>query len=175
MPSSDNISWDYSQIASLPTEMARALVFLACWLVAASGFIHSPATRLVGRQQVAPLPMELELNTATYIGMFVVTIVPSIAFVKFVGDASDASRGSLSAETKEKFTKSMMEQPGANLSLPTSEEEALKKAIAKAYIQDKDVDVAVLEEKLRKRAQWRKEAMASSKGRVSEDVDEEGW
>ena len=68
----------------------------------------------------------------------------------------------------------MMEQPGANLALPTSEEEALKKAIAKAYIQDKDVDVAVLEEKLRKRAQWRKEMMLEQKGKFPE-VDEEGW
>jgi hypothetical protein len=36
----------------------------------------------------------------------------------------------------------MMEQPGQNWALPTSEEEQLKKQIAKAYMQDKDVDVA---------------------------------
>lgn len=72
----------------------------------------------------------------------------------------------------------MMEQPGANLSLPTSEEEALKKQIAKAYLQDKDVDVAVLEEKLRKRAQWRKEMIAqrtvASRNRSNQE-DDEGW
>lgn len=69
-----------------------------------------------------------------------------------------------------------MEQPGANLSLPTSEEEAIKKQIAKAYIQDKDVDVAVLEEKLRKRAQWRKEMMAQAKANANSlSEDDEGW
>lgn len=139
-------------------------------LIAGSRMLTAAARRKYSALQM----IELEANTATYVGMFVLTIVPSLAFVKFVGDASDASRGSLSAETKQRFTKSMMEQPGANLSLPTNEEEALKKAIAKAYIQDKDVDVAVLEEKLRKRALWRKEAMAASRGKV-EEVDEEGW
>lgn len=69
----------------------------------------------------------------------------------------------------------MMEQPGANFALPTSEEEALKKQIAKAYMQDKDVDVAVLEEKLRKRAQWRKEMMAQAKNTASSTEDEDGW
>ncbi len=70
----------------------------------------------------------------------------------------------------------MMEQPGANFAIPTSEEEELKKQIAKAYMQDKDVDVAVLEEKLRKRAQWRKEVLAQRK--MSSNVnteDEDGW
>jgi hypothetical protein len=72
----------------------------------------------------------------------------------------------------------MMEQPGANLQLPTSEEEALKKQIAKAYLQDKDVDVAVLEEKLRKRAQWRKEMLAQAKmnnNDKSTTSDDDGW
>ena len=69
-----------------------------------------------------------------------------------------------------------MEQPGANFNLPTSEEEALKKQIAKAYIQDKDVDVAVLEEKLRKRAQWRKEMMAQAKtNSANQSEDDDGW
>lgn len=69
-----------------------------------------------------------------------------------------------------------MEQPGANLSLPTSEEEAIKKQIAKAYMQDKDVDVAVLEEKLRKRAQWRKEMMAQQRSSANAPADDdEGW
>jgi hypothetical protein len=70
----------------------------------------------------------------------------------------------------------MMEQPGANFAIPSTEEEDLKKQIAKAYLQDKDVDVAVLEEKLRKRAQWRKEVLAQRK--VSPNVnteDEDGW
>jgi hypothetical protein len=82
----------------------------------------------------------------------------------------------MSEETKERFKKAMMEQPGQNFAIPTSEEDDLKKQIAKAYIQDKDVDVAVLEEKLRKRAQWRKEVMAQ--GRKDAQVvseDEDGW
>ena len=119
--------------------------------------------------------IELEANTATYAAMFVATIIPSLAFVKFVGDQADSSRGSLSKETQDRFKRSMMEQPGANLSCPTSEEEALKKQIAKAYMQDKDVDVAVLEEKLRKRAQWRKEMMAQAKNQAANEVDEDGW
>lgn len=69
-----------------------------------------------------------------------------------------------------------MEQPGANFALPSDEEEALKKQIAKAYMQDKDVDVAVLEEKLRKRAQWRKEMMAQAKSNNAiANEDEDGW
>ena len=50
----------------------------------------------------------------------------------------------------------------------------LKKQIAKAYMQDKDVDVAILEEKLKKRAQWRKEMMASAKANA-DITDEDGW
>lgn len=71
----------------------------------------------------------------------------------------------------------MMEQPGSNFALPTSEEEALKKQIAKAYMQDRDVDVAVLEEKLRKRAEWRKEMMAQAKASQNNpsDPEDEGW
>lgn len=142
-----------------------------------SGFGRSSASgRAMTKCPKTKLNMlfEGELGSTEYGILFVATIIPSLAFVKFVGDASDSSRGSLSQETQEKFRRSMMEQPGANLSLPTSEEEALKKAIAKAYMQDKDVDVAVLEEKLRKRALWRKEMMQEQKGKVQE-VDEEGW
>jgi len=40
-------------------------------------------------------------------------------------------------------------------------------------MQDKDVDVAVLEEKLKQRAQWRKELQANAKA-ISEE-DEDGW
>jgi len=40
-------------------------------------------------------------------------------------------------------------------------------------MQDKDVDVAVLEEKLKKRAQWRKEMQASAQAVAEEDED--GW
>ena len=117
----------------------------------------------------------MEMNTQTYIALAVVTLLPSLAFVKFVGDAADTSRDKLSEETKANFKKSMMSQPGDNLALPTSEEEALKKAVAKAYMQDKDVDVAVLEEKLRKRAQWRKEVMAQQKKGALDMEDEDGW
>ena len=91
---------------------------------------------------------DVEMGPTTYAALAVVTLLPSLAFVKFVGDAADTSRDNLSEETKELFKRSMMDQPGRNLALPTSEEEALKKAVAKAYMQDKDVDVAVLEEKL---------------------------
>ena len=44
-------------------------------------------------------------------------------------------------------------------------------------MQDKDVDVAVLEEKLRKRVQWRKEMMAQSRTKDTKavNVDEDGW
>lgn len=72
----------------------------------------------------------------------------------------------------------MMEQPGANFAIPTTEEDDLKRQIAKAYMQDKDVDVAVLEEKLKKRAQWRKEVLAQAKSKSateSTNVDEDGW
>lgn len=97
--------------------------------------------------------------------------------VKFVGDAADQSRGSLSEETRERFRKAMMEQPGQNLAIPTSEEEEIKKQIAKAYMQDKDVDVAVLEEKLRQRAAWRKEFLAQQRKEAEalQNEDEDGW
>ena len=68
-----------------------------------------------------------------------------------------------------------MEQPGANFALPTNEEEALKRQIAKAYMQDKDVDVAVLEEKLKKRAEWRKEMLQKSRTDAKNMLDDEGW
>ena len=40
-------------------------------------------------------------------------------------------------------------------------------------MQDKDVDVAVLEEKLKKRVQWRKEMQAQAQAVTAEDED--GW
>ena len=81
--------------------------------------------------------IEIQLNTATYVGIAVATMIPSLAFgihihppnlilskpnlklthlyefllVKFVGDKADSSRGSLSDKTKEKFKRAMMEQP----------------------------------------------------------------
>jgi hypothetical protein len=120
--------------------------------------------------------IELEANTATYVGMFVVTMIPSLAFVKFVGDAADGSKDKISEETKQRFKRTMMEQPGRDWALPTSEEEQLKKEIAKAYMQDKDVDVAILEEKLKKRAEWRKEMVMQAKVKTQEILeDEDGW
>ena len=120
--------------------------------------------------------IEIEANSYTYGAMFLATMIPSIALVKFVGDQADTSRGSLSEKTKTKFVKQMLEQPGRNLQLPTSEEEALKKQVAKAYMQDKDVDVAILEEKLRLRAQWRKEMIEKQKADASIALtDEDGW
>jgi hypothetical protein len=72
----------------------------------------------------------------------------------------------------------MMEQPGANFALASAEEEEIKKMIAKAYMQDKDVDVAVLEEKLRTRVRWRKEMQAKKAAKAlstDEVVDDDGW
>ena len=100
-------------------------------------------------------------------------MVPSLAFVKFVGDQADQSKEKLSEKQKMLFKKRMMETPGTNVGV-TSEEEAIKKQIAKAYMQDKDVDVAVLEEKLRLRAQWRKEILAQQK-ELATSEDDDGW
>ncbi len=133
--------------------------------------VHSSS--LVSRNSLKM--MEIELNSATYAGIFAAMMIPSLAFVKFVGDAADNSREDMSEETKARFKAAMMEQPGQNLALPTNEEEQLQKAIAKAYMQDKDVDVAVLEEKLRKRAQWRKEMMAQQASSMASLEDEDGW
>ena len=119
----------------------------------------------------------LDGSPSTYVGLFLVTLVPSLAIVKFIGDSADDSRGNLSDKTKKDFKRRMMQQPNLNLSIPTTEEEELKKQIAKAYMQDKDVDVAVLEEKLRKRAQWRKELMMEKRAEsqsLSSD-DDDGW
>ena len=117
----------------------------------------------------------IELNTSTYIALGALTVIPSILFVKFIGDAADSSKDNLSDETRRKFKKSMMENPATNLSVLSSEEEMLKKQIAKAYQQDKDVDVAILEEKLKKRAQWRKEMMTAAKANADSMTDEDGW
>jgi len=110
-----------------------------------------------------------------YGGMLFATVVPSLIFVQFVGKSADTSRGSLSEEAEKKFKKRLM-QTSPNLSLPSSEEEQLKMQIAKAYQQDKDVDVAVLEKKLRERAQWRKEMMAQRATKAQAALeDEDGW
>lgn len=119
--------------------------------------------------------IELDGSPTTYGILFAVTMIPALAFVKFVGDKADTSRGSLSEKTQTEFKKRMMQQPNLNLTIPSSEEEDLKKQIAKAYMQDKDVDVGVLEERLRKRAQWRKEMMTQARRESAESVDDEGW
>lgn len=49
--------------------------------------------------------------------------------MKFIGDQADNSRGSISDETKEKFKKAMMEQPGANFAIPSTDEEDIKKQV----------------------------------------------
>ena len=158
--------------------MASHILILVVFLVfvaTMSAFSPSGMSRF-GRSSSKSLQMfEVEMGPSVYAGLAVLTMIPSLAFVKFVGDAADSSRDNLSEETKAQFKRSMMDQPGANLALPTNEEEALKKAVAKAYVQDKDVDVAVLEEKLRKRALWRKEMMAQQKAGVDDIEDEDGW
>eukprot|EP01031_Cornospumella_fuschlensis_P026325 gene26325-31801_t len=124
--------------------------------------------------------IEFQGDTASYVGIFVATLIPSLLLVKFVGDSADESRDKVSEKTRDKFRKAMMEQPGANFALPTSEEEAIKRQIAKAYMQDKDVDVAVLEKQLRERVEWRKEMMKERKAAASTSSaagagDDEGW
>lgn len=124
--------------------------------------INTPVPSRATHSKTSSLKM-VDDQTLVYGSIIIFTLLPSLIFVKFVGDAADSSRGSLSDKTKETFKRKMMQQPGINLGIPTTEEDALKKQIAKAYMQDKDVDVAVLEEKLKKRAQWRKEMMAQSR------------
>eukprot|EP00607_Mallomonas_marina_P007204 CAMPEP_0182416648 /NCGR_PEP_ID=MMETSP1167-20130531/1019_1 /TAXON_ID=2988 /ORGANISM="Mallomonas Sp, Strain CCMP3275" /LENGTH=126 /DNA_ID=CAMNT_0024589619 /DNA_START=162 /DNA_END=542 /DNA_ORIENTATION=+ len=119
--------------------------------------------------------IELEANTATYVGMFVATMIPSLVLVKFIGDSADKSRDSISDEQKEKFKKAMMETQGVNLGAISTEEDAIKKRIAQAYMQDKDVDVAVLEQKLRDRAKWRRELQEETKNAGQGGEDEDGW
>lgn len=154
----------------------RSLVLFIILSTSEAFHVVPVASRYSKRTSPSLKMIEIEANALTYTAMFVATIIPSIAFVKFVGDRADSSRGSLSDETKQRFVKAMMEQPGANFALPTSEEEALKKQIAKAYMQDKDVDVAVLEEKLKKRAQWRKEMMQQARNSASAvSTDDDGW
>ena len=134
-------------------------------------------TRQTRQQQQTSLHMVFEDMdpNVMYAGMALVTIVPSVLFVSFVGKAADNSRDTISTESRDKFKRKMMETPGINLALPTSDEEALKKQIALAYMKDKDVDVAVLEQKLLKRAQWRKEMMAKAKSDAAAYEDDEGW
>ena len=149
----------------------KTLCILLALAAAVSGFRSSRMMPV--RKPHQRLQMEIELNTATYVGIFLVTMVPSLAFVKFVGDQADQSKEKLSEKQKMLFKKRMMETPGTNVGV-TSEEEAIKKQIAKAYMQDKDVDVAVLEEKLRLRAQWRKEILAQQK-ELATSEDDDGW
>ncbi len=165
--------------------MKFSILFFAALAVSCQAFVGKPHVRSEGlkwakmsralKTTTSLNMIELEANSATYAAMFFITIIPSLAFVKFVGDQADTSRDKLSDETKARFKASMMEQPGQNLSLPTNEEEALKRAVAKAYMEDKDVDVAVLEEKLRKRSQWRKEMIAQQKDAAMDIEDEDGW
>ena len=152
--------------------MLSAVLLFAMLSLATSFQLTRPAMKTFGRSSSLKM-IEIEANTATYVAMFALTAIPSLAFVKFVGDAADSSRSDLSDETKRRFKKAMMEQPGANLSMPSSEEEQLKKQIAEAYKADKDVDVAVLEEKLKLRVLWRKEMRQKQSGVTA--VDEDGW
>jgi hypothetical protein len=119
--------------------------------------------------------MEIELNSATYAGIAVVTLIPSLLFVKFVGDAADNSKDNITEEQKASFKARMMDTNRGFVSfgVPSTEEELLQDKIRQAYMQDKDVDVAVLEEKLRQRVQWRKEMAAEAKTLAEEDED--GW
>ena len=120
--------------------------------------------------------LDFDGSPASYAILAVATMIPSLAFVKFVGDQADKSREDISSDSKKRFKKSMMEQPGSNLLVPSSQEEAIKRQIAKAYSQDKDVDVAVLEQKLKERAKWRKEVLTNQKSGSGDTFeDEDGW
>ena len=44
--------------------------------------------------------LDLESDTVTYAAMFALTMIPSLAFVKFVGDQADKSRGNISEEVQ---------------------------------------------------------------------------
>ena len=151
------------------------LVLSALVLQAVTGFVPSPP-RLSKVRSLPPVRIfdGGELGTPEYSVLFALTIVPSLAFVKFVGDQADSSRSQMTENQKEKFQRAMMDVGTGQLNTPTDEEEQLKKAIAKAYMEDKDVDVAVLEEKLRQRIAWRKEVMAQAKNNP-DSVDEDGW
>ena len=147
-------------------------------LISIEGFkIYSRIIPINQKQIITSLnAIEAATDTSTYLAIFAATLIPSLLLVKFVGDSADGSRGKLSEKTQNAFKKKMMQQPNINLTLPTSEEEQLKEQIAKAYIQDKDVDVAVLEEKLRQRIKWRKELnLQKSKSGSIVDIEDEGW
>jgi len=157
------------------TMTAQQIILLICiyMLAICSAYTIAPSHKILCR----PLKLfdGMELGTTEYAAIFAATIIPSFAFVKFVGDQADSSRATMSVNQKAKFKKAMMETPGINLALPTSEEEVLKQQIQKAYLQDKDVDVAVLEEKLKQRIQWRKEMQAQKNKGGGEIEDDDGW
>jgi hypothetical protein len=89
--------------------LISSLSFARCFSIQRSTISTNRITR-TPRHSTQKMMIELQANTATYVAMFVITIVPSLAFVKFVGDQADVSRDSLSVETQDKFKKSMMEQ-----------------------------------------------------------------
>eukprot|EP00981_Chlorochromonas_danica_P001367 scaffold292_cov161-Ochromonas_danica.AAC.5 len=101
--------------------------------------------------------------------------------VKFVGDRADASRTKMSSESKERFKKELLSSSADENKL-TKEEEGIKKQLEKAIMQGKDVEAAVLEEKLRQRVKWRKEVAAQRSAAIAGSgkddknaVDEDGW
>jgi len=133
-------------------------------------------TRSESPRQASLQMFDIELSGPVYAGIFALTLIPSLAFVKFVGDAADNSKESITDEQKQAFKSRMMDTNRGFVSfgVPSTEEELLQKAITKAYMQDKDVDVAVLEQKLKQRAEWRKEMMQEAKIAAAEE-DEDGW
>lgn len=154
----------------------KAYLLLALIFAVLTGVRSFMSRAISFPKQTLSLRMDLfsgELDTTAYAVIAAVTIIPSFAFVKFVGDQADSSRDTLSSKTKAKFKKALMETPN-NLGVASKEEEILKEQIKKAYMQDKDVDVAILEEKLRLRQEWRKEMMTQVKGGAANE-DEDGW
>eukprot|EP01039_Chlorochromonas_danica_P008511 gene8511-9383_t len=115
-----------------------------------------------------------------YYGIFFATMLPSMLIIKFVGDRADASRTKMSSESKERFKKELLSSSADENKL-TKEEEGIKKQLEKAIMQGKDVEAAVLEEKLRQRVKWRKEVAAQRSAAIAGSgkddknaVDEDG-
>ena len=89
--------------------MSSLLVILLIAFVANIKAFNPILTSSKGRYASHSLKMiDFELNSATYAGIFVATMVPSLIFVKFIGDQADSSRGNLSLKTKEKFKRAMV-------------------------------------------------------------------
>ena len=80
------------------------LIFLNLCFAFVSSFQVSRwkcSSKFSSRKDTTSLKMlDLESDTVTYAAMFALTMIPSLAFVKFVGDQADKSRGNISEEVQ---------------------------------------------------------------------------